>query len=250
VSPFKEATLLVPATAGKMAEDHEKRSGPFTQAKTEPFAFAGVYDVWRADGKSGITSFAIVTTAAAPSVAQYQTACRSCSRTRSRRRMRQHARARSGCAEHDRRVGSRRCRGRSCCASFVELRVSSTAACVVLLGDARASAVVTMAKLVMPDFAVGPPDVIDASESEWLGLRLEVKGPFVFFVDLLPFVPAVAGTGSVASKGLTIGWRRTDGLGARLIVLKGRLPSYSGFSQNGTSPSCHHQLAGRFRPAG
>jgi putative SOS response-associated peptidase YedK len=33
----------------------------------EPFAFAGVYDVWKADGKSAITSYSIVTTPAAPS---------------------------------------------------------------------------------------------------------------------------------------------------------------------------------------
>ena len=39
--------------------------------KTEPFAFAGVYDVWKGDGGRAITSFAIVTTDAAPSVAQY-----------------------------------------------------------------------------------------------------------------------------------------------------------------------------------
>jgi putative SOS response-associated peptidase YedK len=39
--------------------------------KAEPFAFAGVYDVWKGDGGRAITSFAIVTTDAAPSVAQY-----------------------------------------------------------------------------------------------------------------------------------------------------------------------------------
>jgi putative SOS response-associated peptidase YedK len=36
-----------------------------------PFAFGGVYDVWNADGKASITSFSIVTTAAAPSTAKY-----------------------------------------------------------------------------------------------------------------------------------------------------------------------------------
>jgi putative SOS response-associated peptidase YedK len=39
--------------------------------KAEPFAFAGVYDVWKSDGGRAITSFAIVTTDAASSVAQY-----------------------------------------------------------------------------------------------------------------------------------------------------------------------------------
>ena len=37
----------------------------------EPFARAGVYDVWRGDGGKAIASCAIVTTDAAPSVAQY-----------------------------------------------------------------------------------------------------------------------------------------------------------------------------------
>src|SRR5260370_26404327 len=40
-------------------------------AKATPFALAGVYDVWKGDGGRAITSFAIVTTHAAPSVAQY-----------------------------------------------------------------------------------------------------------------------------------------------------------------------------------
>ena len=41
----------------------------YFRPKASPFAFAGVYDVWNADGKSRITSFAIVTTDAAPSTA-------------------------------------------------------------------------------------------------------------------------------------------------------------------------------------
>src|SRR5262245_60798962 len=36
-----------------------------------PFAFAGVYDVWKGRNGPAITSFALVTTDAAPSVAQY-----------------------------------------------------------------------------------------------------------------------------------------------------------------------------------
>ena len=40
-------------------------------ANATPFALAGVYDVWKGDGGKAITSFAIVTTDAAPSVAQY-----------------------------------------------------------------------------------------------------------------------------------------------------------------------------------
>jgi putative SOS response-associated peptidase YedK len=38
--------------------------------KTSPFAFAGVYDVWKGDGGRAITSFAIVVTDAAPSIAK------------------------------------------------------------------------------------------------------------------------------------------------------------------------------------
>ena len=48
-----------------------KRKQPLHfKPKAEPFALAGVYDVWKGGGQS-ITSFAIVTTDAAPSVAQY-----------------------------------------------------------------------------------------------------------------------------------------------------------------------------------
>ena len=39
--------------------------------RSVPFAFGGVYDVWNADGKSTITSYAIVTTAAAPDTLEY-----------------------------------------------------------------------------------------------------------------------------------------------------------------------------------
>ena len=41
------------------------------QPQAKPFAFAGVYDVWNADGKSAITRFSNVTTAAATSTAAY-----------------------------------------------------------------------------------------------------------------------------------------------------------------------------------
>src|SRR5579872_3347024 len=39
--------------------------------KAEPFAFGGIYDVWKGAGQATITSFSIVTTAAAPSTAIY-----------------------------------------------------------------------------------------------------------------------------------------------------------------------------------
>ena len=40
-------------------------------AKSQPFAFAGVWDVWKGDGGPGVTSFTIVITEAAPGIAQY-----------------------------------------------------------------------------------------------------------------------------------------------------------------------------------
>jgi putative SOS response-associated peptidase YedK len=38
---------------------------------SSPFAFAGVWDVWKGDDGPAVTSFSIVTTNAAPSVSQY-----------------------------------------------------------------------------------------------------------------------------------------------------------------------------------
>jgi putative SOS response-associated peptidase YedK len=56
----------------RVAEDQPQAKRPYHfKPKAEPFAFAGVYDVWKGDGGHAITSFAIVTTDAAPSVAQY-----------------------------------------------------------------------------------------------------------------------------------------------------------------------------------
>ena len=53
-------------------DEKGKRKRPYHfKPKAEPFALAGVYDVWKGDGGRAITSFAIVTTDAASSVAQY-----------------------------------------------------------------------------------------------------------------------------------------------------------------------------------
>ena len=51
--------------------DAKKKRPMHMCARATPFALAGVYDVWKGDGGKAITSFAIVTTDAAPSVAQY-----------------------------------------------------------------------------------------------------------------------------------------------------------------------------------
>src|SRR5262245_11434524 len=70
--PFKQRRCLVPATGWyEWQKLGAKRKQPFHfKPKHEPFALAGVYDVWKGGGQV-ITSFAIVTTDAAPSVAQY-----------------------------------------------------------------------------------------------------------------------------------------------------------------------------------
>jgi putative SOS response-associated peptidase YedK len=71
--PFKQRRCLVPASGWYEWQKVTARSKrPFHfQPKAEPFAFAGVYDVWKGDGGRAITSFAIVTTEAAPSTASY-----------------------------------------------------------------------------------------------------------------------------------------------------------------------------------
>jgi putative SOS response-associated peptidase YedK len=71
--PFKNRRCLVPATGWYEWQDiGAKRKRPYhMRPKASPFAFAGVYDVWKGDGGRTITSFAIVVTDAAPSIAQY-----------------------------------------------------------------------------------------------------------------------------------------------------------------------------------
>lgn len=71
--PFRKRRCLVPTTGWyEWQRINAKTKRPFHFRPTaEPFAFAGVYDVWKADGGAAITSFAIVTTDAAPSTAAY-----------------------------------------------------------------------------------------------------------------------------------------------------------------------------------
>jgi putative SOS response-associated peptidase YedK len=71
--PFKKRRCIVPTTGWyEWQKVTAKTKKPFHfKPESEPFAFAGVYDVWNADGKSNITSFSIVTTDAAPTTAQY-----------------------------------------------------------------------------------------------------------------------------------------------------------------------------------
>lgn len=70
---FKQRRCLVPATGWyEWQKVNSKTKRPFHfRPKAEPFAFAGVYDVWKADGGKAITSFSIVTTDAAPSIVKY-----------------------------------------------------------------------------------------------------------------------------------------------------------------------------------
>lgn len=71
--PFKKRRCLVPTSGWyewQKVSAKVKRPYHF-QPQAKPFAFGGVYDTWNADGKSSITSFSIVTTAAAPSTVAY-----------------------------------------------------------------------------------------------------------------------------------------------------------------------------------
>jgi putative SOS response-associated peptidase YedK len=64
----------VPATGWYEWQDRGKgkKKRPIHMcAKSQPFAFAGVWDVWKGDGGPGVTSFTIVVTEAAPGIAQY-----------------------------------------------------------------------------------------------------------------------------------------------------------------------------------
>ena len=71
--PFKKRRCLVPASGWyEWQKTGAKTKRPFHFGpRSVPFAFGGVYDVWNADGKSTITSYAIVTTAAAPDTLEY-----------------------------------------------------------------------------------------------------------------------------------------------------------------------------------
>lgn len=71
--PFKKRRCLVPATGWyewQKIDAKTKRPHHF-QPVAKPIAFAGVWDVWKGDGKDPITSFSIVTTSPAPSTAKY-----------------------------------------------------------------------------------------------------------------------------------------------------------------------------------
>jgi putative SOS response-associated peptidase YedK len=69
--PFKTKRCLVPATGWYEWQKLDAKKRPIHMCpKAEPFALAGVYDLWKGDGGRAITSFA-VTTDAALSVAQY-----------------------------------------------------------------------------------------------------------------------------------------------------------------------------------
>jgi len=71
--PFKKRRCLVPASGWyewQKIGARAKTPSHF-RPKAQPFALGGVYDVWNADGKSSITSFSIVTTAAAPATAKF-----------------------------------------------------------------------------------------------------------------------------------------------------------------------------------
>lgn len=70
--PFRSRRCLVPASGWyEWQKIDAKRKRPYHMLpKASPFAFAGVYDVWKGDGGRAITGFAIVVTDAAPSIAK------------------------------------------------------------------------------------------------------------------------------------------------------------------------------------
>jgi putative SOS response-associated peptidase YedK len=71
--PFERRRCLVPAT-GWYEWQHlgKRKKRPIHMcAKATPVAFAGVWDFWKGNGGPGVTSFTIVITGAAPSIAQY-----------------------------------------------------------------------------------------------------------------------------------------------------------------------------------
>jgi hypothetical protein len=66
------ALLGVGKRVVRMAEaGRQEEATDHMRPAATPFALAGVYDVWKGANGQAITSFAIVTTDAAPSVAQY-----------------------------------------------------------------------------------------------------------------------------------------------------------------------------------
>jgi putative SOS response-associated peptidase YedK len=71
--PFAERRCLVPSTGWyEWQKISSKAKQPFHfQPTARPFAFGGVYDVWKGDGGKAIISFAIVTTEAAPATRAY-----------------------------------------------------------------------------------------------------------------------------------------------------------------------------------
>ena len=70
--PFEKRRCIIPTTGWyEWQKIDAKTKRPFHfQPKAQPFAFGGVCDVWKGGGKV-ITSFSIVTTAAAPSCVAY-----------------------------------------------------------------------------------------------------------------------------------------------------------------------------------
>src|SRR5262245_9667165 len=71
--PFRKRRCLVPATGWyEWQKIDTKTRKPFHfQPTATPFAFGGVYDVWKGDGGKAVVSFSIVTTEAAPAIRPY-----------------------------------------------------------------------------------------------------------------------------------------------------------------------------------
>jgi hypothetical protein len=82
--PFKKRRCIVPTSGWyEWQKIGAKTKKPFHfQAKSAPFGFAGVYDVWKGDGGMAITSFAIVPRTRHRARSSIMTGCRWCWRRR------------------------------------------------------------------------------------------------------------------------------------------------------------------------
>jgi len=71
--PFKKRRCVVAASGWYEWQkiDAKTKKPHHFQPTATPFAFAGVWDTWKGDGKPSITTFSIVTTSPAPSTAPY-----------------------------------------------------------------------------------------------------------------------------------------------------------------------------------
>jgi hypothetical protein len=72
--PRTSPSIRLDVVCGRNRQDigkGKKKRPVHVRPKAEPFAFAGVWDVWKGDGGAGVTSFSIATTKAALSISAF-----------------------------------------------------------------------------------------------------------------------------------------------------------------------------------